>query len=353
MHPTVLAAEPGRELRWLGHLLVRGIFDGEHRWLIEEAGPGRVRFTQSERFGGILVPLLWKKLRDGGTAKGFRAMNEALARRVAESPPTDRVEVIEAPERRPRVAEAVAAAREILEREGPEGLTMRRLAEAMGIRAPSLYKHIESKEELEALLMAEAFREMGTALHEAIAVVGKRGSRRRMIAELGRAYRRWALAHPHLYRLVTGGPLPRERLPEGLEAWTAEPVVIAVGGDPDRARAAWAFAHGMTILEIDDRFPPSRRSRRRVGLGSRVVRLSPNAMARMSGSLRAGVRSPGPTRTRRRNRARPPSGSTPAPGCRSRPAIASPRSASPSTYHSSRQSAARPRPNVRTRSSVP
>jgi hypothetical protein len=82
--PTVLAAEPGRELRWLGHLLVPGIFDGEHRWLIEEAGPGRLRFTQSERFGGILVPLLWKKLRDGGTAKGLRAMNEALARRVTE-----------------------------------------------------------------------------------------------------------------------------------------------------------------------------------------------------------------------------------------------------------------------------
>jgi hypothetical protein len=32
-------------------------------------------------------------------------------------------------------------------------------------------------------------------------------------------------------------------------------VVIAVGGDPDRARAAWAFAHGMTILELDGRFP--------------------------------------------------------------------------------------------------
>ena len=82
--PTVLTAEPGRELKWLGHLLVPGLFDGEHRWLIEEIELGRVRFTQSERFGGILVPLLWKKLRDGGTAKGFRAMNEALARRVAE-----------------------------------------------------------------------------------------------------------------------------------------------------------------------------------------------------------------------------------------------------------------------------
>ena len=82
--PTVLTAEPGREFKWLGHLLVPGIFDGEHRWLIEETESGRVRFTQSERFGGILVPLLWKKLRDGGTAKGFRAMNEALAARVAE-----------------------------------------------------------------------------------------------------------------------------------------------------------------------------------------------------------------------------------------------------------------------------
>ncbi|HUF58444.1 MAG TPA: SRPBCC domain-containing protein [Actinomycetota bacterium] len=84
MHPTVLAVEPGRELRWIGHLMIPWIFDGEHRFRIEEAGPGRVRFAQTERFGGVLVPLLWKKLRDGGTAKGFRAMNEALARRVAE-----------------------------------------------------------------------------------------------------------------------------------------------------------------------------------------------------------------------------------------------------------------------------
>src|SRR5918995_3886086 len=84
MHPTVLAVEPGRELRWLGHLIVPRMFDGEHRFLIEELGPGRVRFTQSEHFGGILLPLFWKKLRDGGTAKGFRAMNEALARRITE-----------------------------------------------------------------------------------------------------------------------------------------------------------------------------------------------------------------------------------------------------------------------------
>jgi AcrR family transcriptional regulator len=164
--------------------------------------------------------------------------------------------VIEAPARSPRVREAVTAARRILEREGPEGLTMRRLADRMGIRAPSLYKHIGSKEELEALLIADVFREVGQLFHEAIASVSARGPKGKALAQLAWAYRRWALDHPHLYRLLTDGKLPRERLPEGLEAWAAEPVVIAVGGDPDRARAAWAFAHGMTILEIDGRFPP-------------------------------------------------------------------------------------------------
>jgi hypothetical protein len=84
IRPTVLAVDPDRELRWLGHLLVPGIFDGEHRFLIEEIAPGRVRFTQSERFGGVLLPMMWRSLSQGGTAKGFRAMNEALARRVSE-----------------------------------------------------------------------------------------------------------------------------------------------------------------------------------------------------------------------------------------------------------------------------
>lgn len=35
--PTVLAAIPGRELRWLGRLGVRGLFDGEHSHFAEES----------------------------------------------------------------------------------------------------------------------------------------------------------------------------------------------------------------------------------------------------------------------------------------------------------------------------
>jgi AcrR family transcriptional regulator len=150
--------------------------------------------------------------------------------------------------------EIVAAARQILEADGREHLTMRSLAERLEIRAPSLYKHVADKDELESLLIAEALRGMGEALHAAIDGLPLRGSKKRALAALAEAYRTWALAHPHLYRLATEGELPRDQLPDGLEAWTAEPLV-RVTGDQDRARAAWAFAHGMTILELDGRFP--------------------------------------------------------------------------------------------------
>jgi hypothetical protein len=48
--------------------------------------------------------------------------------------------------------------------------------------------------------------------------------------------------------------LPRDQLPEGLEARTAAPLVCATG-DPIRARAAWAFIHGLTLLELNGRLP--------------------------------------------------------------------------------------------------
>ena len=53
-----------------------------------------------------------------------------------------------------------------------------------------------------------------------------------------------------------GPPLPRERLPAGLEDSAAAALVAATEGDPDAARAAFAFAHGMVVLELNDRFPP-------------------------------------------------------------------------------------------------
>ena len=87
LKPTVLNAEPERELRWLGHLLVSGLFDGEHSLSIHRLGEDRVRFVQEETFRGVLVPLFARSL-DNSTRRGFEEMNRALKER-AEAPPTD------------------------------------------------------------------------------------------------------------------------------------------------------------------------------------------------------------------------------------------------------------------------
>jgi hypothetical protein len=79
--PTVRVLEPPRELRWLGRLPLPGLFDGEHRFVIEDLPDGRVRFQHSERFTGLLVPLLRGKL-EGETRRGFDEMNAALKRRA-------------------------------------------------------------------------------------------------------------------------------------------------------------------------------------------------------------------------------------------------------------------------------
>ncbi|WP_345971000.1 SRPBCC domain-containing protein [Sulfurimonas sp. HSL1-6] len=83
--PAVLAAEAGRELRWLGRFLFPGLFDGEHAFVIEALDEDKVRFQQNERFSGILVGLFRSSL-DSDTRHGFEEMNQALKLRAEASP---------------------------------------------------------------------------------------------------------------------------------------------------------------------------------------------------------------------------------------------------------------------------
>jgi AcrR family transcriptional regulator len=150
----------------------------------------------------------------------------------------------------PRAGEIIAAAHAILETEGRHALTMRRLADVLGIRAPSIYKHLPSKQAVEAALIDQAFAGIGEVLHRAARDSGTGIA----VAGLLAAYRSHGLAHPNLYRLATSGPLPRHLLTPGLENWAGEPFFL-VTGEPHRAQALWSFAHGMVILELDGRFP--------------------------------------------------------------------------------------------------
>jgi AcrR family transcriptional regulator len=142
--------------------------------------------------------------------------------------------------------EILDVATTVLEEHGPDALTMRELAERMGIRAPSLYKHVSDKADIVAGLQERALLDL--AHHLSVAAPG--------LVPLAAAYRSWARANPRLYELATRNPLARERLGPGVEAAAAAPVVAAAGGDEHRARALWALAHGLVDLELSDRFPP-------------------------------------------------------------------------------------------------
>jgi hypothetical protein len=77
--PRVLAVQPCVLLRWVGRLIMPGIFDGTHQFALEDLG-GYTHLTQSETFGGILVPFTGTTI--SRTEGDFRALNQALKQRA-------------------------------------------------------------------------------------------------------------------------------------------------------------------------------------------------------------------------------------------------------------------------------
>jgi hypothetical protein len=79
--PKVLTYTKNTELKWLGHLWFKGLFDGEHLFLLTDNGDGTTTLDQSEQFCGLLVGVFPKSLYTD-TQTGFETMNEALKKRV-------------------------------------------------------------------------------------------------------------------------------------------------------------------------------------------------------------------------------------------------------------------------------
>jgi AcrR family transcriptional regulator len=158
---------------------------------------------------------------------------------------TQEPELSPTPELTGRLKGIVAAALRILESEGLAAVTMRRVAAGVGIQAPSLYKHVKDKDVILGLLQRHAMVEFGRA-------VGAAGPSGRQVAA---AYRQWALANPSLYELAARRPVRRDIVGE-TEAFAAAPLVRAVGGDPNKARAFLGVAHGLVDLELNAHFPP-------------------------------------------------------------------------------------------------
>jgi AcrR family transcriptional regulator len=137
------------------------------------------------------------------------------------------------------------AAWDLLVSRGPTALSMRNLALALHIKAPSLYKHIDGKEDLIAYLQMRGL----TSFRDFVSLAGNTSREKAL------AYRKWSLKNPYLYDITTRSPLLREKLPLGLEDSLSAIIVSFAGGDREKARAIWGLLHGMVDLELAGRFP--------------------------------------------------------------------------------------------------
>ena len=79
--PIIITNKKQQEFRWKGKLLVTGLFDGEHYFILEEIGASKTKFLHGEQFTGLLSGVLLKMIVDD-TEEGFQAMNKAIKEMV-------------------------------------------------------------------------------------------------------------------------------------------------------------------------------------------------------------------------------------------------------------------------------
>jgi AcrR family transcriptional regulator len=153
-----------------------------------------------------------------------------------------------------RVVDAAAA---IADAEGLEAVTLARVASALGVRAPSLYNHVDGRAGLLRALALRGVRQLTAALREA--AIGRSGAD--ALAATARAYRAYAGAHPGLYAAGVAAPSPDDAEHQAAAQETVD-VVYAVlraweleGDDAVHATRAFRSAvHGFVLLEASGGF---------------------------------------------------------------------------------------------------
>ncbi len=157
-------------------------------------------------------------------------------------------------------AALLASAAEILETEGPDGLSVRRIAAAAHVAPMGVYNHFDSKFGIVEALFVDGFERLRAAL----AAIADIPDPYEALREGGRRYRALALAHPMVYQVMFLKAVPGfEPSDHALEiaarafdslaaavqrAMTAG--VIADGSPTDTAQVIWAGIHGWVSLEL-------------------------------------------------------------------------------------------------------
>lgn len=130
----------------------------------------------------------------------------------------------------------VAAAMSIVEKDGPEALTLREAAAAIGVTHGAAYRHFEDKTAIFAAVAEEGYR----ALAKRFASASKARHPRERLRDLLSEYVSFCLERPALYRLMSGARLNEDGRFPSLEASIATVFAVVVG-EIERGQASGAF----------------------------------------------------------------------------------------------------------------
>ena len=150
----------------------------------------------------------------------------------------------------------VAAARAILEADGLPAVTMRAVADAVGVKGPSLYKRVPDR----AALLRIVAERVAADLERILSISTAEGDPRHRLRAAVLAYRDFVRSNPNGYRLLFAD-LPADALPEpGRLAALGAPLVAAaaaIAGEAyalEVARTVVAWAHGFMTMELAGAF---------------------------------------------------------------------------------------------------
>ena len=162
--------------------------------------------------------------------------------------------------------EIVAAAKKLLaETKDADDVSIRAVADAVGVTPPSIYLHFADKDELIGAVVLDVFAELDNAMLQAADGIAEPLERLRAF---GMAYIRFAVGHPEHYRLATMDPCPKpppvdEVLASSAFAHMNEAVrecmtagIFAAGDDLPITLDLWAAAHGIASLIIAKPYLP-------------------------------------------------------------------------------------------------
>lgn len=183
-------------------------------------------------------------------------------------------------------AALIEEARSIIERDGPDDVSLRAVALATGVSRAAPYHHFKDKQALLAAVAAAGFRALASHMREQ---VDERAAPRARLDQIGFGYVEYGVQNPELFRLMQGPVFQQPGLYPDLDearALSAAPLIETVAAclpDTDEANirnacaAAWSIVHGMTVLCTDGRMKAiidTRNLRDAVGVVTAQLQLS-------------------------------------------------------------------------------